>query len=161
MLSYNCSYIESLKVLAEMTGVPWPTLNAAESARLRQVSAAVPQLAQDIADWANGLRIWAEQRKAGLAEAAGIVAESRSIEVARYFNKQIATLRPSLSIGSINPGTLALSFAELKRKNPGVVNRFMSIGRDDREHAEFVTAGIVRTLAGAQRMESSFGGQIS
>jgi hypothetical protein len=153
MLARGCNYVAALRMLAADTGVPWPNLTAGERDQLRRANAAAPQLAREIADWAHGLRLWAEQRKSDLVGAIQFALENDAIDLARHLDRQLAALRPALTIATTNPNHVARAFVELRRSNPGSVERFIAIGRTDREDAELCTAAAVRLIAARQLID--------
>jgi hypothetical protein len=147
MLRDGSTFITALKALAEETFVPWPDISEAERERRRVARELAPQIAVRIEDWANGLRLWAESRKADLMECLQWSWETGQTELARHCEKELSRLSMALSINSVNPKTITATFAHLQRTSPERVKRFEEMGRGDREHAEQVTREVCNMLA--------------
>ena len=150
----SCTKRDALVWLEERGYIPRRTFSAPQQRRFARATAAAPDLAQEIGDWACGLEQWAERQKADLIEAAEFFLDAGCEAVADRLYEEILTLRPALRIREMAPADIAAAFAELRRENPHAIDRFLRLGREDRADAEAITAKVVRLLATAQEAGS-------
>lgn len=143
---WGCTFVEALKRLAAEHGIPWQSLSPAERERYRRAAAAAPELAQDIADWVQGVTIWAEERKAELVQRLDWAAENDCPEMAEHFGRQIELLRPALSIRADGPRVMANAYTAMKKSAPARLERFRQLGRKDREFSEALTGVVVSII---------------
>jgi hypothetical protein len=116
--------------------LPDRKLNERERILRRIAVSAAPALAQSIADWARGLQIWAEQRKTDLVHTLEWALREDAPAIVAHCEHELSQLRPALSIGHMSPEAVARSYSDLRLRNARAVDRFVAVGREDRENAE-------------------------
>jgi hypothetical protein len=122
-------------------------MTSAEQRRYGEAAVEARQLARDIADWAHGITLWSKHRKRDLIDTIEFTLENSMPELAAHFERQLAALRMGLAIRQMSPTILAGAYANVIRTNRGAVEKFIRIGRADREDAELVTSTVVAMIA--------------
>ena len=148
---------ERLRRVAELAGVQpldEAPMSPLERDRMRVNRHQARALSIDIADWAHGLNLWAERRKAALLNTRAFAWRSGADVLAEYAEQQLAAIpRAALSPTTTDPGIIARAFMAARSNNPQATARIRDLGKDDREHAAAITREIVGLLVAKTAMD--------
>ena len=113
----------------------------------RQALAAAPLIASDIAHWAHGVRLFAQERKRDLMLLLEFAWRENASHIADFCMRELHKLPAALNVERMNPSNVAAAYVRLSRTNPRAIRRFAAIGKGDAEHAGAITDAIVAILA--------------
>jgi hypothetical protein len=139
----------------EITGIPQlqDARTPFEKDLERRANALAAEFAQDIADWAHGVKLFAERRKQDLVAALEWSLESQYVAFTAYLEASLADIpRAALLPASADPCLLAAAYRAAMIASPKGAERIRQLGQHDREDAERITDRIVQLLAKAADM---------
>jgi hypothetical protein len=142
------TFAEALQRVAEIAGVP-PLQDAppAERRRWAEALAAAPAAAQQVADWARAVSLFAERLKADLAWARNWAWESGATTLGDTLAEIIGAIPRTALDPAGNPVVAARAFLQASRENAAATIRMTEFGRADRVHAAACTWKIIECCA--------------
>jgi len=135
------SFFQALKSLAERAGI-LPDSRWTWEARPRnsQSAARAATLAQELADFANGLRITTNAQLVALSDAILKI----GVDLTPVFSD---IHRGAWVLHQVHPRDIAATWQAARFDHPEAVRRLVALGREHREQAERVALAIVEVLS--------------